>query len=401
MKVIVIGGGASGMLAALTAARNGHQVQLLERQARVGRKLLSTGNGRCNLTNLNMSESHYHGQSPAFIRPAMKLFGTQKTLDFFHSLGLLTVAEESGRVYPLSDQAGSVVDVLRFALEEAGVEVLTGFEVASLKKKGSIFHLTSAERETLTADRVLICCGGMAGGKLGGTQSGYELLKSQGHTLTKLYPALVQIKTDNTFVKSLKGVRADAAVELRQDGKVIDASSGEVQFTEFGISGPVGFELSRTAATAKGKLTAHVDLLRQIEAQDLLSVLEDRIRTMPHLTMENLLVGLLHNRLGRTVLRYAGYGLTEPVQSLRPSDLKRIAAAIKDFALPVIGVHGFDGAQVTAGGIRTDEFDPQTMQSRLVPGLYAAGEVLDIDGDCGGYNLQWAWASGYLAGQLK
>ncbi|MCQ2447893.1 MAG: NAD(P)/FAD-dependent oxidoreductase [Oscillibacter sp.] len=401
MTVVIIGGGASGMIAALTAAQNGHHVQILERQARVGRKLLSTGNGRCNLTNLNMGETHYHGQSPAFIRPAMSLFGTQQTLDFFHGLGLLTVAEESGRVYPLSDQAGSVVDVLRFALEEAGVEVRTGFEVSALKKKGDVFRITSAEGEMLTCDRVLICCGGMAGGKLGGTQSGYELLKAQGHSATKLFPALVQIKTDNTYVRSLKGVRADAAVELRQGETVLDASQGEVQFTEFGISGPVGFELSRTAATAKGKLTAHIDLLRQVSMPQLQQALEDRVRTMPHLTMENLLVGLLHNRLGRTVLRYAGYGLADPVRSLRPADLKRIAAAMKDFALPVLGVHGFDGAQVTAGGIHTDEFDPQTLQSRLVSGLYAAGEVLDIDGDCGGYNLQWAWASGYLAGLLK
>lgn len=400
MQVIVIGGGASGLTAAITAARGGHQVTLLERQARVGRKLLSTGNGRCNLTNLNMGLPYYHGQSPSFIRPAMDALNVPDTLAFFRSLGLLTVSEDSGRVYPLSDQAGSVVDVLRFAADAAGVLTRTGFEVTGLKQTKRGFSVRSAE-ETLTADRVIVCCGGMAGGKLGGTRSGYELLQSMGHSVTKLYPALVQIKTDNTYVKALKGVRADAALELRRDRETVAASTGEVQFTEFGVSGPAVFELSRAAATSKGPLTLHMDLLRQLPATEVTELLRQRLRTMPDLTTENLLAGFLHNRLGRTVLRYAGYGLTDPVTILTEKDLSRITKAIKEFTLSVVGVLGFDGAQVTAGGISTHEFDPATLESRLVPGLYAAGEVLDIDGDCGGYNLQWAWSSGYLAGQLR
>ena len=374
MNIIVIGGGASGLMAAITAAKGGHSVTLLERQARVGRKLLSTGNGRCNLTNLNMGLPYYHGQDAAFIRPAFEALSLDATLDFFHGLGLLTTAEDNGRVYPYSDQAGSVVDVLRFAADAAGVTTRAGFEVTGLKKTKQGFTVLSAE-ETLPADRVIVCCGGMAGGKLGGTRSGYELLQSLGHSVTKLYPALVQIKTDNTFVKALKGVRANAD--------------------------PAVFELSRAAATEKGPLTLHIDLLPQLSTPEIEELLRRRLSSMPELTTENLLAGVLHNRLGRTVLRYAGYGLTDPVASLSPADLRKIAGAAKDFALPVVSVLGFDGAQVTAGGIRTAEFDPKTLQSRLVPGLYAAGEVLDIDGDCGGYNLQWAWSSGYLAGLLK
>ena len=202
MNVIVIGGGASGLMAAITAAKGGHSVTLLERQARVGRKLLSTGNGRCNLTNLNMGLPYYHGQDASFIRPAFETLSLDATLDFFHGLGLLTTAEDNGRVYPYSDQAGSVVDVLRFAADAAGVTTRAGFEVTGLKKTKKGFTVLSAE-ETLPADRVIVCCGGMAGGKLGGTRSGYELLQSLGHSVTKLYPALVQIKTDNTFVKAL------------------------------------------------------------------------------------------------------------------------------------------------------------------------------------------------------
>ena len=400
MQVIIIGGGASGLMAAITAARNGRQVTLLERQARVGRKLLATGNGRCNLTNQNMGLPYYHGQAPDFARPALEALDLDATLDFFHSLGLLTTAEDNGRVYPYSDQAGSVLDVLRFAADAAGVMTRAGFEVTGLKKTKRGFTVLSAE-EILPADRVIVCCGGMAGGKLGGTRSGYELLQSLGHSVTKLYPALVQIKTDNTFVKALKGVRANADLRLCRNRDAVAASRGEVQFTDFGVSGPAVFELSRAAATEKGPLTLHIDLLPQLSTPEIEELLRRRLSSMPELTTENLLAGVLHNRLGRTVLRYAGYGLTDPVASLSPADLWKIAGAAKDFALPVVSVLGFDGAQVTAGGIRTAEFDPKTLQSRLVPGLYAAGEVLDIDGDCGGYNLQWAWSSGYLAGLLK
>lgn len=213
----------------------------------------------------------------------------------------------------------------------------------------------------------------MAGGKLGGTRSGYELLQSLGHSVTKLYPALVQIKTDNTFVKALKGVRANADLRLCRNRDAVAASRGEVQFTDFGVSGPAVFELSRAAATEKGPLTLHIDLLPQLSTPEIEELLRRRLSSMPELTTENLLAGVLHNRLGRTVLRYAGYGLTAPVASLSPADLWKIAGAAKNFALPVVSVLGFDGAQVTAGGIRTAEFDPKTLQSRLVPGLYAAG----------------------------
>ena len=375
MEVLVIGGGAAGMMAALTARQGGHRVTLLERQARVGRKLLATGNGRCNLTNLHLAPANYHGAAPEFAADALSRFDVPTALDFFHGLGLLTVAEEGGRVYPLSDQAGSVVDVLRFALDEAGVITRPGFEVTGIRKTKRGFAVSSAE-ETLAAEKVILCAGGLAGGKLGGSKSGYQLLESLGHRCTALHPALVQVKTDPTFVRSLKGVRADAAVSLRRGKSVLAESRGEVQFTDFGVSGPAVFEISRAAAVEKGGLTVHLDLLRALNAGETAALLR------------------------RTLLRYVGDDLNTPLPELGEQDLSAIAAAIHDFALPVQGTLGFEGAQVTAGGIRTEDFDPATLQSRLVPGLYAAGEVLDIDGDCGGYNLQWAWSSGRLAGQL-
>ena len=399
MQAAIIGGGAAGLMAAITAAENGHSVTLFERQARVGRKLLATGNGRCNLSNTNLSTDNFHGVQADFVRPALDAFPTEAALDFFHNLGLLTVTEPSGRVYPLSDQAGSVVDVLRFAAEAAGVEMRTGEEVLSLSRSRNGFTLR-LENGTFHAERVVVCCGGMAGGKLGGTRSGYELLASLGHSRTALYPALVQLKTAPDFVRSLKGVRADAAVTLEKRGNVIAGSCGEVQFTDYGVSGPAIFEISRAAATGGEGLTVHLDLLRDYAQAEILALLRQRCADFPALTNENLLTGILHNRLGRTVLRYAGCGLAESVTALRERDIANIARAIKDFALPVSGTTGFDNAQVTAGGISTAEFDPETLCSRIVPGVYAAGEVLDVDGDCGGYNLQWAWASGRKAGQL-
>lgn len=398
LTVTVIGGGASGLMAAITAARAGASVFLLERQPRVGKKLLATGNGRCNLTNINMSSANFHGENAAFARPALSCFDTGAALSFFKELGLVTIAEQDGRVYPLSDQAGSVVDVLRFAAESLGVILRTDFYVQSIQRKGGGF-LVCAEDECIASDKVIICCGGLAGGKLGGSKSGYELLTALGHHVTKLCPALVQLKTDTAFVKALKGVRADAEISVLRGRTAIAKGGGEVQFTEYGVSGPAIFELSRAVSAGGDGLFLELDLMRPMQKEELFSAIVRRIDTFPQLKLEDLLTGMLQNRLGRTVLRYAGYELNAPITSLTKADIEKIAVAVKCFKLKVIGTMGFDGAQVTAGGIKTSEFNAETLESRLVPGLYAAGEVLDIDGDCGGYNLQWAWASGHLAGQ--
>ena len=399
MNVIVIGGGASGLMAAITAAKGGHSVTLLERQARVGRKLLSTGNGRCNLTNLNMGLPYYHGQDASFIRPAFETLSLDATLDFFHGLGLLTTAEDNGRVYPYSDQAGSVVDVLRFAADAAGVTTRAGFEVTGLKKTKKGFTVLSAE-ETLPADRVIVCCGGMAGGKLGGTRSGYELLQSLGHSVTKLYPALVQIKTDNTFVKALKGVRANADLRLCRNRDAVAASRGEVQFTDFGLSGPEAFTLSRAAATGGEGQELALDFFREYGDSVLLDMLQEKREKLPELAAEDLFAGMLQSRLGRMIVKRAGLKYQTKLKELSDEQLLACVKTGKWFTLEVTGVMGFDSAQVTAGGARTREFDARTLESTKNPGLFVCGEVLDVDGDCGGFNLQWAWSSGYLAGKL-
>ena len=399
MKVLIIGGGASGMMAALTAAEDpSNRVTLLERQSRVGRKLLATGNGRCNLSNIHASEAHYHGYDPSFVRHALRQFSPADTLAFFQQLGLLTVTEESGRVYPFSDQANSVVDILRFALAQRGVDLRCGCEVISIGKKARGYNVKTSE-EAFYCDKLILACGGSAGAKLGGTDWGYKLLNSMGHTVTPLRPSLVQIKTDASVTKSLKGVRADAGITLKRNGQLIAQNVGEVQFTDFGISGPAIFELSREVEN-KGDQLLLLDLMRPWTEEQLASLLLQKQVDFPDLAADELLTGALHNRLGKVVLKISGAELPQTLAEITESQIRRIARTVKYFPMTVTGIMGLELAQVTAGGVLTSEFRPDTLESRLCPGLFATGEVLDIDGDCGGYNLQWAWSSGRLAGKL-
>ena len=395
MIVGIIGGGASGMVAALAAAENPEvQVVLMERQARLGRKLLATGNGRCNLTNLHASTQGYHGDAPEFVNTALTQFDPEMTLAWFRKLGLHTVAEPSGRVYPYSDQANSVVDVLRFALEKPNIRVLTGFEASKVRCAEGVFYVDGAEK-SIVCDRLIIACGGLAGTKLGGSMSGYKLLGKLGHRSTRLRPALVQLKTPWEGITSLKGVRANCHVQILRDGEVFAQSTGEIQFTEFGVSGPVIFEISRDACYGSGDWRCCMDFLPSCSGEDLYEELGKRPDSLP---VEELLTGILHNRLGRVLTKAAGVRGGRSVGALTEQQRSGVAYIVKHFTLPLSEPMGMDSAQVTAGGVLTDGFNPETMESKLVPGLYACGEVLDIDGDCGGYNLQWAWSSGRLAG---
>lgn len=396
MVVGIIGGGASGMAAALAAAENESvQIVLMERQARVGRKLLATGNGRCNLTNLHAMEQGYHGEDIAFVDYALEKYNVENTLSWFRNMGLLTVAEESGRVYPYSDQANSVVDVLRFALDKSNIELKTGFEVAKARKVGNQFHVSSAE-ETVICDKLIIACGGLAGTKLGGSMSGYKLLSKFGHRSTKLRPALVQIKTGWGGIAGLKGVRANCNVKILRDGILFAESTGEIQFTEYGVSGPVIFEVSRDVCQGRESWSCVLDFLPQLTANEILEELKQR--RAGKLPAEELFTGILHNRLGRVLTKAAGIRAMQAVAELTDEELNAVCKIAKEFELSLTETLGMDSAQVTAGGVETKGFDAATMESKLVPGLYACGEVLDIDGDCGGYNLQWAWSSGRLAG---
>ncbi len=396
MVIGIIGGGASGMAAAIAASQNREvKVILFERQARLGRKLQATGNGRCNLTNLHATPDRYHGEEPRFAAPALTRYDVQDTLNWFHHLGLYIVSEDSGRVYPYSDQANSVVDVLRFALERDNIEVKLAFEVEKVKKTEEGFLVKAAE-ESVLCDKLIIACGGLAGTKLGGSMSGYQLLHSFGHRYERLRPTLVQLKSPWRGCPQLKGVRANCHTRILHDDVLHLESTGEIQFTDYGLSGPVIFEVSRDTCRGKGAWYCRLDLLPEIREDALVEELLRRRET--NLPASELLTGILHNRLGRVVTQEVGIAPYVPISQLEERELSQVACAVKALDIPLTEPMGMDAAQVTAGGILTREFDENTMESRLVPGLYACGEVLDIDGDCGGYNLQWAWSSGRMAG---
>lgn len=394
--VVVIGAGASGMAAAITAAEDmNNRVILLERQQRVGKKLLSTGNGRCNLTNTGASIGNYHGSQPDFASAVLEKFTPEDTLRFFDSLGLVTSCEYGGRAYPQSNSANSVVDVLRFALLKDNISVKTSCPARSIKRSGEGFAVQT-DGESIYADYLIVSCGGAAGAKVGGVGDGYELLKPLGHKCTKIMPSLVQLITDPTYPRALKGVRVNARLALERDGETLAKSEGELQFTETGLSGPAAFDISRAAAVS-GEGIVHIDLTG---GADVAEKLRARAEANPQLGAEDILTGVLHNRLGRMVVKYAGVSGAKRIGELSGGELESVARACRDFAVRLRGVEDFDHAQVTAGGIKTTGVNPQTLESWFVPHLFITGELLDVDGDCGGYNLQWAWASGVVAGRL-
>lgn len=384
------------MAAAISASNDkNNRVILLERQQRVGKKLLSTGNGRCNLTNTGAEPSHYHGDQPGFADAALARFTPEDAVEFFSSLGLEVSYEYGGRVYPQSNSANSVVDVLRFALMRDNIEVRTSCPARRIAKRGMGFTV-STDGGDIAADCVIVAAGGTAGTKVGGVRDGYELLEPLGHKTTKLLPSLVQLITDPTYPRALKGVRVNARLWLEHDGECVAQSEGELQFTETGLSGPAAFDISRAAAEAKSGIV-HICLTD-------CKALEDRLRARtaanPGLCADDILVGILHSRLGKMVVKYAGVSGLTRLCNVSEAQIRKIAEACCDFAIALRGVEDFDHAQVTAGGIKTSGVNPETMESWFVPNLYIVGEVLDVDGDCGGYNLHWAWASGVIAGRL-
>ena len=399
--VAIIGGGASGVMAALAAKQTNAalSVAVLEKNPRVLRKLLATGNGRCNFTNEWIVAERYYGEDAAFAMPALQAFGAAEARAFFAHLGVPSVVLEKGKIFPMSLQAASVADALRFEAERVGVEMITGFAAQSARGADGSFAVLSADKRMVQAGRLIMAAGGCASPELGADGSGYALMERFGHAVTKLSPALMQLKTEKSIVHGLQGVKLDARVSFWSGGQCVGTAQDELLFTEQGLSGAVIFELS-VLWHRFSQLAAQVDFLPDIEEAALLRMLAERRTLLGHLTLENFANGLIHKKLGQALTKLAGVEkLSMPISALPDEMLAAMAAAMKRFTVAITGAPGFKNAQVTAGGVRTRAFDAQTMESKLVPGLYAAGELLDIYGDCGGFNLQWAWASGYAAGR--
>lgn len=402
-RVIIVGGGAAGMVAAIAARRKGAEVTLLERNARVGKKLLATGNGRCNLTNINMDISHFHGMNPKFAYSVLKRFDLHQTIELFEYLGVAHKVEEAGKVFPVSDQASSVLDVLRYELEQIGINTVTEAEVNEIKKSNNYFTVVTTNSKKFYGERVIITTGGKASPQLGSNGSGYALAQKLGHHIIEPFAALVQLKLNADFLKQIKGVKFIGNAEIIADNKTVKKEQGEILFTDYGISGPPILNLSRTAGELlkrNEKVWVKVNLFYNMLREVLETKLITRIELQPKKTLSFSFVGLINKRLIPVVLKEAGIeDINKPAGNLTANERRKIINILQDWRFEVTGTNGWTGAQATAGGIDIKEINQKNLESKRVPGLYFAGEVVDIDGDCGGYNLQWAWSSGYVAGE--
>ena len=398
-EIAVIGGGASGLMAAITAKKLGKEVIILERKDRILKKVLITGNGRCNITNVNANISNYFGKNISSVENILNRFTPQDTMDFFNELGIVCNEENRGKVYPLSGQASSVVDALRFEAEKLGIKIETEFYVRKIEKDGFKFKIYSEDKKKIEAGRVILAAGGQSYPELGSNGSGFELAKELGHSVTKLSPSIVQLKTEKYQVKGLQGIKTDVAVTAYGDNKKICTSDGELLFTDYGISGNVVFNISFVMPLYKN-VEFEIDFMEKFDYNELYEMLKERKRILSHLTMENYFNGMINKKLGQFLSKVSGIEkLSKPVKDLNDSDIRKLCTVLKKYRVKILETTGFKNAQVTAGGVSLDEVNTETLESKIVKGLYFSGEVLDVYGECGGFNLQWAWASGYIAGE--
>ena len=398
-EIAVIGGGASGLMAAITAKKSGKEVIILERKDRILKKVLITGNGRCNITNVNANISNYFGKNISSVENILNRFTPQDTMDFFNELGIICNEENRGKVYPLSGQASSVVDALRFEAERLGIKIETEFYVRKIEKDGFKFRIYSEDRKKIEAGRVILAAGGQSYPELGSNGSGFELAKELGHSVTRLSPSIVQLKTEKHQVKGLQGIKTDVAVTAYGDNKKICTYNGELLFTDYGISGNVVFNISFVMPLYKN-VEFEIDFMEKFDYNELYEMLKERKKIMSHLTMENYFNGMINKKLGQFLSKVSGIEkLSKPVKDLNDSDIRKLCTVLKKYRVKILETTGFKNAQVTAGGVSLDEVNTETLESKIVKGLYFSGEVLDVYGECGGFNLQWAWASGYIAGE--
>lgn len=388
------------MVAAITAAGQGAEVTILERNDRVGKKLLATGNGKCNLGNFALSPQAYYGGDGKWIESCLQRFTTQDTIAFFRSLGLL-LKDKGGYLYPISEQASVVLDVLRIELQHLGVHVITGCKInrVQIRKEDGRILAASEERE-YAFDSVIIACGGKAAPKTGSDGSGFKLARQLGHNITATVPALVQLKCREDYLKGVAGVRADAAISILQNEQVIARERGELQLTDYGISGIAVFQLSRIVnyiLREEKQVEVMINLLPDYNSEDYELLQKSRELLSSDRTVEEYFTGLLNKKLMQLFVKMAGLKGDMPLCEANPKQLQMVYDYCRDWRMQIIGSNSYEQAQVCAGGVALSQVSLQ-MESLKAPGVFFAGEVLDVDGKCGGYNLQWAWCSGYLAG---
>lgn len=394
--IYIIGGGASGLFAAIWAAKRNKRVTILEHKDRPGKKILATGNGKCNYTNLVQNEECYRSNNTAFASEVLRAFDTDKTVEFFKEIGIYP-HERNGYLYPNSGQASSVLEVLLLEAERLNVKIECNTHVRQVDKKLRIL----TEREEYQADRVLLASGGMANPALGSDGSGFAIAKDLGHKIITPLPALVQLKSREKYFKALAGVRTEAEVSLYSGKKLLAKEKGEVLFADYGISGIPVMQVSRFAARAlsEGRDALLVlDFFPSLSKEEIKEILISRLTRNRKETIEQAFLGLLNKKLAYIALKESGILVSLTLDQLRKDQIDQLALRLKEWKIVVSGPNSFEQAQVTAGGVDTLQINPATMESKLVQGLFFAGEVVDVDGTCGGYNLQWAWSSGFVAG---
>ena len=409
--IVIIGGGAAGLMAACAAAqtiKKSGSVLVVEGNQKLGRKLLATGNGRCNLTNLGVSPEHYHGDVKA-VEPLLNVYSPEKIMAVFREMGLVTKADSEGRVYPHNLQAAAVLSVLRGCAEENGAACVIGSAAISVLKTKRGFLVKCADGEEIEAVKCILACGGAASPKHSCSADGYTFAKDLGHTVTPLYPALTQLICKGKLFKSLSGTRCAVNASLLADGKSVYAESGEVLFSDVGLSGICIFGLSVYAAEffATGKingrphktLSCALDCLPEWSFTEITDYLDEIRQSFPNRMAGDMLMGLMNMKIGYAMVQAAGIDPAQSVKFVTAGQIQKLAALIKAWKFEVTGTKSWNDAQITAGGVPLGEIDPLTMESKKARGLYLAGEMLNIHGDCGGYNLHFAWATGIAAGK--
>ncbi|MCK9444944.1 MAG: NAD(P)/FAD-dependent oxidoreductase [Tissierellaceae bacterium] len=399
-KIIVVGGGASGMMAAIIAKRHGGDVTILERNDRVGKKILATGNGRCNYTNKFLNINNYHGNNPKFAFSPLSVFNVDMTIDFFERLGITPAVEDNGKVFPLSFQSSSMLDILRYEIEDLKIELITEAYVIDIKRSKR-FTVRTKDGRVFHSDKLILATGGMSLPASGSDGNGYSLSKKLNHKITDVFPGLVQLKLESNLLKPMDGVKFVGRAGVYLADKLILEDIGDILFTSYGISGPPILQISRTALKylRDGKeAKLKVSIIHTKTCEELSYYLENRFSQMKSRTIEGSLIGLVNKRLIIPILKELNIDKNKNANKLTREEIKSIADLLTSWEFKIIGSQSWAHAQATAGGVSTHEINNQTMESKIVDGLYIIGELLDIDGDCGGFNLQWAWSSGYVAG---
>ena len=402
MKTVgIVGGGAAGMMAAVTAARQGAKVTILEGNDRLGKKLLATGNGKCNLGNRKLNVDEYYTEQPRKLEECLHKFGVEDTVSFFQGIGLI-LKDKNGYLYPACEQASAVLDALRYEIAALGIEVVTECKIKQIisDPKKSLITVKSHD-QTFCFDRVVIACGGKAAPKTGSDGSGFELAAQLGHSILPTVPALVQLKCSEGFFKAVSGVRADARIRVWNGGNCVADERGELQLTDYGISGIPVFQLSRQInyiLCGQKEVEVTIDFLPDHSPEEYDRIQIGRKLLMSDRTVEEFFTGMLHKKLMMQFIKMTGLKPQEPAETADEAKIAKVYRFCREWHLHVNGHNSYDNAQVCAGGVSLDEVT-ENLESQKASGIYFAGEILDVDGRCGGYNLQWAWSSGFLAGK--